>query len=78
MCEPAAAAVTEVLRAAQAGDKAAAAELLPLLYAELHPLARARMARLPPAYAASGFAPAVTLLQRASGPERGSQSPYGS
>ena len=40
--------VSEVLRAAQAGDREAAARLLSLVYAELHQLARARMARLPP------------------------------
>jgi RNA polymerase sigma factor (TIGR02999 family) len=36
-----------VLQAAQAGDRQAAAELLPLVYAELHQLARARLARQP-------------------------------
>jgi RNA polymerase sigma factor (TIGR02999 family) len=40
--------VKAVLRAAQRGDREAAARLLPLVYAELHQLARARMARLPP------------------------------
>jgi RNA polymerase sigma factor (TIGR02999 family) len=40
--------VTQVLRAAQSGDTAAAARLLPLVYAELRNLAHARMARLPP------------------------------
>jgi hypothetical protein len=40
--------VSEVLRAAQIGDRQAATELLPLVYAELHQLARARMARQPP------------------------------
>jgi len=40
--------VTKVLRAAQAGNQEAAARLLPLLYAELHKLAQARMAKLPP------------------------------
>jgi RNA polymerase sigma factor (TIGR02999 family) len=40
--------VTELLGAAQGGDKKATAELLTLLYDELHQLARARMARLPP------------------------------
>ena len=39
---------TAVLQAAQAGDPRAAAELLPLVYAELHQLARARLARQPP------------------------------
>src|SRR5437764_15213279 len=39
--------VTTVLQAAQAGDPQAAAELLPLVYAELHRLARARMAGQP-------------------------------
>src|SRR3954462_15361499 len=37
-----------VLLAAQAGDQKAAANLLPLVYAELHELARARLARQPP------------------------------
>src|SRR5947199_6436177 len=40
--------VSAVLQAAQAGDQQAAADLLPLVYAELHELARARMARQPP------------------------------
>jgi RNA polymerase sigma factor (TIGR02999 family) len=37
-----------VLQAAQAGDRQAAADLLPLVYAELHQLARARLARQAP------------------------------
>jgi RNA polymerase sigma factor (TIGR02999 family) len=40
--------VTQVLRAAQAGDAEAAARLLPMVYAELRKLARARMAHLSP------------------------------
>src|SRR6516164_5783119 len=40
--------VSVVLQAAQAGDRQAAADLLPLVYAELHELARARLARQPP------------------------------
>ena len=40
--------VTSILRAAQAGDREAAARLLPLVYDELRKLARARLARLPP------------------------------
>jgi RNA polymerase sigma factor (TIGR02999 family) len=40
--------VSVVLRAAQAGDRQAATDLLPLVYAELHKLARARLARRPP------------------------------
>jgi RNA polymerase sigma factor (TIGR02999 family) len=40
--------VTELLRAAQAGDTGAAERLLAALYEELHQLARARMAHLPP------------------------------
>ena len=40
-------AVTAILRAAQEGDREAAARLLPLVYAELRKLARARMARQP-------------------------------
>jgi RNA polymerase sigma factor (TIGR02999 family) len=41
-------AVTQLLLAAQAGDEAAAAQLLPLVYDELRHLARDRLARLPP------------------------------
>jgi hypothetical protein len=40
--------VTELLRAAQAGDAAAAQRLMAAVYQELHQLARARMAQLPP------------------------------
>jgi RNA polymerase sigma factor (TIGR02999 family) len=40
--------VSAVLQAAQAGDRQAATDLLPLVYAELHELARARLARQPP------------------------------
>jgi RNA polymerase sigma factor (TIGR02999 family) len=40
--------VTELLRAAQAGDAAAAERLLAVVYEQLHQLARARMAHLPP------------------------------
>src|SRR5262249_48591952 len=40
--------VTELLRAAQAGDAGAAAQLLSLVYEQLRQLARARMAQLPP------------------------------
>lgn len=40
--------VSAVLQAAQAGDRQAAADLLPLVYAELHKLARARLAAQPP------------------------------
>jgi RNA polymerase sigma factor (TIGR02999 family) len=40
--------VSAVLQAAQAGDRQAAADLLPLVYEELHQLARARLARQPP------------------------------
>jgi RNA polymerase sigma factor (TIGR02999 family) len=40
--------VTKVLRAAQAGNKEAAEQLLPLLYTELRRLAQTRMAKLPP------------------------------
>jgi RNA polymerase sigma factor (TIGR02999 family) len=39
---------TAALQAAQAGDRQAAADLLPLVYAELHRLARARLAGQPP------------------------------
>jgi RNA polymerase sigma factor (TIGR02999 family) len=39
---------TAVLQAAQAGDPQAAADLLPLVYVELHQLARARLARQTP------------------------------
>jgi hypothetical protein len=37
-----------VLQAAQSGDRQAASDLLPLVYAELHELARARLERQPP------------------------------
>src|SRR5262249_53651366 len=40
--------ITELLRGAQAGDTAAAERLLAAVYEELHQLARARMAHLPP------------------------------
>ena len=40
--------VTELLRAVQAGDAGAAERLLTVVYEELHQLARARMAHLPP------------------------------
>jgi RNA polymerase sigma factor (TIGR02999 family) len=40
--------MTRVLRAAEAGDAQAAAELLALVYSELRRLARARMASTPP------------------------------
>jgi RNA polymerase sigma factor (TIGR02999 family) len=40
--------VSVVFQAAQAGDRQAAADLLPLVYAELHQLARARLARQAP------------------------------
>ena len=40
--------VTELLRAAQAGDAAAAERLLAVVYEQLHRLAHARMAQLPP------------------------------
>jgi RNA polymerase sigma factor (TIGR02999 family) len=40
--------VSAVLLAAQSGDRQAATDLLPLVYAELHELARTRMARQPP------------------------------
>jgi RNA polymerase sigma factor (TIGR02999 family) len=39
--------VTVILQAAQAGDQAAAAQLLPLVYDELRKLARSRMVHLP-------------------------------
>jgi RNA polymerase sigma factor (TIGR02999 family) len=40
--------LTPILRAAQAGDEAAAARLLPLVYKELRKLAQNRLAHLPP------------------------------
>jgi RNA polymerase sigma factor (TIGR02999 family) len=40
--------VTDLLRAAQAGDAAAAERLMAVVYDQLHQLARARMAHLPP------------------------------
>ena len=39
--------VSAVLQAAQSGDRQAATDLLPLVYAELHELARARLSRQP-------------------------------
>jgi hypothetical protein len=36
--------ITELLRAAQAGDTSAAEQLLAVVYEQLHQLARARMA----------------------------------
>jgi RNA polymerase sigma factor (TIGR02999 family) len=49
--------VTELLRAAQAGDAGAAERLLAIVYDRLHQLARARMAHLPP-----GQTPQATAL----------------
>ena len=40
--------VTAILRAARAGNREAADRLLPLVYAELRKLAKARLARQPP------------------------------
>ena len=40
--------VTQLLRSAQAGDAGAADQLLAVVYEQLHHLARARMAHLPP------------------------------
>ena len=40
--------ITELLQAAQAGDVAAAERLMVVVYEQLHQLARARMAHLPP------------------------------
>jgi RNA polymerase sigma factor (TIGR02999 family) len=40
--------VTQILQAAQRGDKEAAARLLPLVYDELRKLARQKLVRLPP------------------------------
>src|SRR5438876_5522927 len=40
--------VTQILHAAQSGDKEAAARLLPLVYDELRKLAQSRLAQLPP------------------------------
>jgi len=40
--------VTQMLRAAGAGDSKAAADLLPMVYSELRKLAKARMAKTPP------------------------------
>jgi RNA polymerase sigma factor (TIGR02999 family) len=48
MTESAANDVTAILRAAQDGDRDAAAQLLPLVYGELRKLAHARMGQLPP------------------------------
>jgi hypothetical protein len=51
MADPPDTGVAAVLRAAQAGDREAAARLPPLAYAELRRLAQARMAPLPPGQA---------------------------
>jgi RNA polymerase sigma factor (TIGR02999 family) len=48
MTDPPTSDVTAVLRAAQDGDRAAADKLLRLVYDELHQVAQARMAHLPP------------------------------
>ena len=40
--------ITELLQAAQAGDAAAAERLMAVVYEQLHQVARARMAHLPP------------------------------
>ena len=48
MTQPDDARATAVLQAAQAGDPQAAAQLLPLVYAELRQLARARLAKQTP------------------------------
>jgi len=40
--------ITELLRASRSGDAAAAQRLLAVVYEQLHQLARARMAELPP------------------------------
>ena len=48
MSVPADSQVSAVLQAAQTGDRQAAADLLPLVYEELHQLARVRLARQPP------------------------------
>jgi RNA polymerase sigma factor (TIGR02999 family) len=48
MNEPAGGLVTQLVRAAGAGNAKAAEELLPLVYAELRRLAQAKMAKTPP------------------------------
>ena len=48
MSHPGDSQVSALLQAAQAGDRQAAADLLPLVYAELHRLAQARLAGQPP------------------------------
>ena len=47
-CDGSPRAVTRILSAAAASDRAASSELLPLVYADLRKLAAARMARLAP------------------------------
>lgn len=42
--------ITQVLAAIQSGDRQAAGRLLPLVYAELRSLARARLSRTPPGH----------------------------
>jgi RNA polymerase sigma factor (TIGR02999 family) len=48
MAVPSDSGVTGILHAAQAGDREAAARLLPLVYGELRKLAQHKLARLPP------------------------------
>jgi RNA polymerase sigma factor (TIGR02999 family) len=48
MSHPSDSKASVVLQAAQAGDRQAAADLLPLVYSELHDLARKRLARQAP------------------------------
>ena len=59
-----------VLSAAPRGDGQAAAELLPLVYAELHDLARARLARQPPGQTLQPTALVNEAWLRLSGLER--------
>jgi RNA polymerase sigma factor (TIGR02999 family) len=60
--------VTRLLDAAAAGDRKAAAELLPLVYDELRKLAAARMAAEPPGHTLDGTALVHEVYLRLVGP----------
>lgn len=61
--------IDRILQTAQQGDPAAAAELLPLVYAELRKLARVRMAHLPPGQTLQPTALVHEAYLRLIGPE---------
>src|SRR6516225_5292008 len=60
--------VTQLLEAAAAGDRKAAADLLPLVYEELRKLAAARMAAEPPGHTLDGTALVHEAYLRLVGP----------